>query len=329
MVARRPSGYACRSAAHHAILKVMPGFASLPVLVPLLAAIVILAMTKSLRGTTLIAPRNWAIAALFVCILVEVSIDCGCAQSLASKQMLRYLSGICTFAPFMALLGAKRPQDRAWQFVVLTLLCVLVGPAISAYFNTSLLQFRLPGVVCWLLWALIAFEVINFVITRMALAGFGVAAAQLVLLHSQLPGMAWLTEYEDAALVFAAIAGALVPSFLVFVIARNRLDEQHSFAAFWSDFRALFGTTWSMRVMMMFNNGAEKNNWPVRLGWFGIEPVSPSGNANDAATTEITPAMAKSLRMLFRRFVSPEWIAERWQHIASDDDNACSISPTG
>ncbi len=229
--------------------------------------------------------------------------------------MLRYLAGICTFAPFMALLGAKRPQNKAWQFVVLTLLFVLAGPAISAFVNTSLLRFRLPGLVSWLLWALIAFEVINFAATRMWLAVLGIAAAQIMTLHTFLPGTASLANYESAGLVTAAIIGGVLPAVqLVFICRASAIRPERSFAQLWSDFRTLFGTTWSLRVMMMFNNGAEKNNWPVRLGWGGIESMEPaaSGQEADQSDAQITPAMDKSLRMLLRRFVSTEWMEQRW-----------------
>ncbi len=41
----------------------------------------------------------------------------------------RYIAAMSTFSPIMALLGAKRPQDRGWQFIVATLWAILSLPA--------------------------------------------------------------------------------------------------------------------------------------------------------------------------------------------------------
>ena len=41
----------------------------------------------------------------------------------------RFAAAVLSFAPTMALLGAKRPQNGAWQFVVITLWAILALPA--------------------------------------------------------------------------------------------------------------------------------------------------------------------------------------------------------
>ncbi|MDA7980606.1 MAG: hypothetical protein MPJ50_17755 [Pirellulales bacterium] len=299
----------------------MPLFETLCVLISLSTATVVLASLTDLRGTTLTAPRNWALLALACAALAELAPAVDLIRAQSSLRILRYASGILTFAPFMALLGAKRPQNAAWQFVVLTLLIVLALPAGSSLVYGS--RLAVPWMIAWLLWALIGFEVITFLGTRLWPSAVGIAAAQVVGLHFILPGTSWLAESRTAALV-AAISGGLIPAVQVMLVSsKPSVDGEKSLRRMWANFRALFGATWSLRVMMMFNDAAERNHWPLRLGWSGCEiaPAAETKEQNSVTTQtsakspvdpQVLRGMEKGLRMLLRRFVSPAWVEARW-----------------
>ena len=300
----------------------MPFLETFSVLIPLSIAIALLACLTNLRGTTLTAPRNWAILALGCAVIVELAVATELIGEQSSLRMLHYTSGILTFAPFMALLGAKRPQNAAWQFVVLTMLIVLALPAGSSFIYGN--RLAVPWMIAWLLWALIGFEVITFIATRLWLSAVGVAVAQAIALHSNLPGAGWLAEYRTAVVIVAAISGGLLPAMQVVLVSRNpAAGDERTLRRMWSDFRALFGATWSLRVMMMFNDAAERNNWPIRLGWGGCEilpthdsekePASPiRALADTTVDSQMLSGIDKGLRMQLRRFVSSEWVEARW-----------------
>ena len=98
-----------------------------------LAAIALAALVwhrPRLRGTTLTAPWWWSAASLLVVasaeVLVGLSDTAGGTPSWAAP--LRYCAALSTFCPTIAVFGAKRPQDRAWQFIVLSLWAILSLP---------------------------------------------------------------------------------------------------------------------------------------------------------------------------------------------------------
>src|SRR5688572_28769044 len=88
------------------------------------AIIALLRGRAALRGTTLIGAWWWAIAAAVA--LAAVALD--------GSGPLRFAAACLTLCPTVAVLGAKRPQDRAWHWVVLSLWIVLCIAAINAAF---------------------------------------------------------------------------------------------------------------------------------------------------------------------------------------------------
>jgi hypothetical protein len=93
----------------------------------------------------------------------------------------------------------------------------------------------------------------------------------------------------------------------------------------WLDFRDAFGVVWALRVADRFNATAQICGWPVRLGWHGLNVDRGLGEANQSAQSdanstspaalagEIGQQMQSTLATLLRRFVSPEWIEQRWR----------------
>jgi hypothetical protein len=70
----------------------------------------------------------------------------------------------------------------------------------------------------------------------------------------------------------------------------------------WFAFRDFWGVVWALRVAERFNRSAEVARWPVRLTWFGFEPVVP--NPHEMAPV-CPPEADSALRSLIRRFAEP------------------------
>ena len=101
-------------------------------------------------------------------------------------QSLEMAAAMTTVCPAMAMLGAKRPQHVAWQWIVLSLWVVLSLPA------AEWLLFAAPPTIHaarrWFLLVLLVPGVVNYLPTRHWPAALLFAAGQMVLLAAYLPG---------------------------------------------------------------------------------------------------------------------------------------------
>src|SRR4051794_37539298 len=90
-------------------------------------------LRKDAMSTTLSAPWCWAGVSLTAMTAAELTIALFAGESEpAWISHLRYCAAVTTFAPAMGVFGAKRPQNRAWQLIVLALLAILILPSIQA-----------------------------------------------------------------------------------------------------------------------------------------------------------------------------------------------------
>src|SRR4051794_207498 len=86
---------------------------------------------RAVAGTTLTAPWWWSVVSLLALALAEFVTAFWKSDSDPSAAALRFIAATSTFCPLMALLGAKRPQDRGWQFIVFSLWVVLALPGLE------------------------------------------------------------------------------------------------------------------------------------------------------------------------------------------------------
>lgn len=273
----------------------------------------------ALAGTTLVAPWWWSTSVLVVVttleVLVAITVSAATTGTNAGAALpvwtthVELVAAALTFCPLMALLGAKRPQDRAWQFIVLSLAIVLLLPAAEA------LAFR-PGAPVamhaarrWFLVILLAVTLVTGMPTRRWLATLLLVAGQVLLLGKHVPGLGSVTEALEAwrvPLGMLLVALALVAAALPWP---RRQDGLAPWDRTWLDFRDSFGTLWSLRVIERFNDTARRSDWPVRLKWGGyeFEGVEP--------TAELTAAMRAAMASLLWRFVPGEWLDRRWPEV--------------
>lgn len=248
------------------------------------------------RGTTLVAPWCWALAG-------TLAVSCaaawnGSASDGEASAWIRYVAGATLLAPPMAILGAKRPQDRAWQWVVLSLVAFALLPAGHQWLYHPGSDLRLETAWQWFVLVIATVGAANYLLTSRALAAAIAGLALYSFLGEQFP--AWLRfsvpERDLAGLGAVALAAHLAQR----TPAREGLAP-HDRA--WRDFRDLFGATWGLRCAERFNIAASQAGWRAALGWHGFDLPA------DQPT--LTPPEVQCLENLLRRFVSPEWIAAR------------------
>ena len=85
---------------------------------------------KRLSGSTLAAVWVWSLVSLAAIGVAELLVAlAGGEPASPSSHAMRFSAAVSSICPIMALLGAKRPQDRGWQFIVFTLWVILSLPA--------------------------------------------------------------------------------------------------------------------------------------------------------------------------------------------------------
>jgi hypothetical protein len=217
---------------------------------------------------------------------------------------LRFFAAVLSLCPLMALLGAKRPQNGAWQFVVLSLWGVLALPAAEVFFLHRTAEFQVSGVRSWFLLALIVMGLMNHLPTRHTFAALLTCAAQWLLLASQLPGR------PIAQGTFAALGGLALGTLAILMAARRKPDAAPSpLDRLWRDFRDDYGAFWALRLADRVNAAAQQFDWPVRLHWSGLVGVEPSSDGQ--LSPQVDKSLQFTLQSLLRRFVSDAWIAKR------------------
>lgn len=259
-----------------------------------------------LRGTTLQAPRCWAVVAVATLAAAEGAIALRHADMARWAEHVRYIAAALTFCPVMALLGAKRPQDRAWQFVVAGLWITLAYPSWIALAIRPHEVLHLHPAQRLFLVMLLAVGAANALATRWWPSAALLLAGQVVLVADHLPGLpAWSILPLNRRLPLAlALAAAGLWLWTVHWPPAGR--RAHPLRRVWLDFRDHFGLLWSLRVAERFNAAARQYGWPVRLAYRGLAWET---------TGEPLPAQQRAMRTalenLLRRFVDGAWIDAR------------------
>jgi hypothetical protein len=279
----------------------------------LVGAAFLIRLRPVISGTTLTAPWGWA----FISLAAQTAALAtqACAAPGGWNAPLGYAAAITSFGPVVAVLGAKRPQDRAWQWIVLTLLIVLALPSGEFLLLRRGTPFTLHAARAWFLAILAAVGWCNYLPTRYWLAATCFFMAQLCQLAAYLPWLLWPQPEWQAWLglgLFAASAGSACAARLRF--ASTPWDR------LWIDFRDTFGAVWGLRVMERFNAAMRAGNCPVQLTWHGLCAAQlPVTSRMSAAATgvpvpldpEMLAAVSRNLQPLLRRFVSDRWLAVR------------------
>lgn len=268
------------------------------------SAVVLLVSQRRLQGTTLVAPVRWSLVSCVTLGAVEALFDFDILAS--GRESWRFLAATSTLCPGIALLGAKRPQNAAWQWIVASLWLVIALPAVQQLVFQRVGTLELHAARSWFTLGLILFCMANSCLSRYWFAVLLGGCGQLLMLEPHLPlpgillgGIGW--SWGMIAVAFAVPVAWLSGSW------KSNAD---SLDHVWLDFRNRFGIVWSLRMMEQFNSVARANGWQLVLQWNGFR--APDGSTNWQLSSEQTRVLRQSLQNLLRRFVSPEWIASRF-----------------
>lgn len=261
-----------------------------------------------LRDTTLVAPCLWTLAAIWAAAGVEAVLGIAASERGAGwGDALRFAAAVVSLCPAMAVMGAKRPQNTAWQFVVLSLWVVLALPALEVLVLRPGLPLRVQWPRAWILPVLLLLGGANLLGTRFWPSALLATAAQALLLAPWLP----LLGVEPAAWrTIAALALTDLALLLPAVGIPRRRAALAPLDRVWLDFRDRFGVLWSLRVAERVNASAKMYDWNVVLHWDGFSPADAEGTAADLPP-DLLPKLRQNLSNLLRRFVSPQWIDRR------------------
>ena len=274
-----------------------------------IAAVGLAALCRGFRavgGTTLRAPWWWAATSLLAVAASETAIAVFQSSQTAGAAQLRLAASTTAFLPRVALLGAKRPQDRAWQFIVLAFWLMLALPAGQAW----LLRPEYPPVMhglwsCFVL-LLAVFGVTNYLPTRFWPAALLVAAGQIVLHWPYLPLTSGTQPDGWSLWGLGLLASAFVTAV---VIGRRRRPQGDPLDRLWIDFRNQYGVVWGLRVAERINASAMTRGWDVSLGWQGFS--TQFGGSIEVIPPAVRAELEAAVRTVLRRFVSAHWIDER------------------
>jgi hypothetical protein len=263
-----------------------------------LTGVLLVAVRPRIAATTLVGPWVWCLVSLAALGSVEAAFTLEMVDD-ALAVPLRFAAAVGVFSPWMSLLGAKRPQDTAWHFIVASLWGIQAMPAAEALWlrpgqPMAIIDFRY-----YLLLGLVALSLLVYLPTRFWLSAFIAAVGQFLLASSFQP---WASQRATAY----GIVCLCVAAYVALITARRR-HQASGFDRLWLDFRDRFGALWAARVLERINAEAAQRRAPLRLGWSGFYD-SATGQPLDEIPPQLRPELRQSFVNLLRRFVSAESI---------------------
>lgn len=263
---------------------------------------------RRVRGSTLQAPAAWAIAAALGMAVVEFSIASGTGvrEGTMTARMVRYAAAAATLCPLVAVLGAKRPQNRGWQWVVISLWVVLLVPAGQAWASRAAAVELAP---MWrlLFIGLIGLGLLNYLPTRYALPALLLAGGHWLLVFGVPPTPGSREPHDALEGVVVICATAIVGELLSRLrLARAAQTPLELATQRWLAFRNGWGAFWGLRIRNRINEAAELSGWPVRLEWGGFAPAAQVEGDGGSDALGIEPRVAAHLEQtmdsVLRRF---------------------------
>lgn len=279
-------------------------FACWPVIPAALAMVVIARGVWQARGCTLVAPLLWALVSIGVLAAAEAT----------ERETFGFVAATSTFCPIVALLGAKQPQSRPWQLIVLALWFVTALPALESMAVRPGDPLSVHAVWGWFYAILIAVGAINYLPTRFGAAGLLAAAGQVCLMWRQLPISALVATQPRATAGLALLSSAVAVAGLCSrgIAGRRPADDWNRV---WRHFRDCYGMVWALRVMERVNSIAASDGAPVVLHWHGFgasdRPDQVAADRRQPASAEVMARIEPTVRQLLLRFVSARWIDAR------------------
>lgn len=323
------------------------------------AMIILVAAWRRAAGTTLVAPITWcAISLISVqgALVVMLNTDFLAADRSGFWWLVGATSTLC---PLVALLGSKRPQDGAWNAIVICFWIVAAWPSIQSL-GINLGE-PVPDLWRFLYAAVLLVGLVNYWPTFFRTAAIMAVCGQSLILWSFLPGTHAL-DGAEALIGVGLISGAIIWASLLWRWRRvRRAARNTAWDRLWLDLRDDFGLAWGVRVMERINALAKSTGARIALDWDGFLPSEQAGAIDETSAmrsagfslrrllrstaagappeapplTRAIPAsvqMAKlepGIRNILRRFVSDAWIDARIGAGPTEQANSTVSSPAG
>ncbi len=256
-------------------------------------------LRRRLEGTVLLHTWYWGVWLLVVATLA-VFAGRWWELSPSVRDSLKWLLLSAGFCPFVARLGAKRPQHRAWHWIVLSFWVIAGLPAWQSIAAGR--AFRVGLLWDGLLVLLLLMQTADCLATRVWAAPWFLSAGQL-LLH---PDPRWWKALPDspALVVMAFLLGSI--GLLALLRGWQPLPRTAlGWTRVWRDFRDRMGVLWSLRLLQRFEQDSRQDETRVLLRWDGFVEADASGFRFLEALPEETERL---MRNLLRRFVDHSWI---------------------
>jgi hypothetical protein len=212
----------------------------------------------------------------------------------------------------MALLGAKRPQDRPWHFIVLSLWVVLALPALHVLLLRSGQSLSTPSALGWFMLGLLTIGFFNRVLTPAWISGLLFACGQMSLLADHLPLVGHLPGIDRCQCQLLGLGLIALSTIFSWMLSHRRHAGAEPLDRLWLEFRDLFGVLWALRLAERINSSAILTKSDMVLRWSGFQ-TSAGGRITDSKSPDAIRIQRQGLENLLRRFVSRTWIAERLQ----------------
>ncbi len=289
-------------------------FAALPPFVALAAApalaviglaLIGLALRRT-RGSTLQAPLAWAATSMIGIVVVETGLAILNIADSAGAAQLRLAAGSTALLPAVALFGAKRPQNGAWQFVVFSCWVLLAMPAGQAWLMRP--DYPPAAHPLWIAMVLVivAAGAVNYLPTKFWPTALLWSAGQIAALWESMP---W--SEPGASLTPAIVVGLFTAAAVIAALLSHRChpSDDSRLDELWIDFRNQFGVVWALRVAERVNASLKSPGQDAVLTWHGF--TTSHGGTTTTATALASSEAETTLCAILRRFVSAEWIDAR------------------
>lgn len=272
-------------------------------LLTFLAALVAARGVFRLRGTTLVSPGCWLLGALVLGGLWRgaVRLQWTDADSSAAEAT-GFLCAMATLLPAVALLGAKRPQHLAWNWVVAALGLMVSLPAIECLLFGRAAPAHDLGLRGWFLWVLWCLTLVTYLPTRQWASSLLAAGGQVLWLGEYLPLVQGSIVENPAAWGQCLLAGSVLAAGIVDLLPRRHPAGARE----WLDFRDSFGLFWALRVQERMNDSAQRLGWDYLLLWGGPVRKSDGRRLEEIADEGIRRGVRNAWSGLVRRFVCPQ-----------------------
>lgn len=270
---------------------------------------------RLVQHTTLVGPWLWTLGSVCAIggahLMIAVAHHNNVGENARWESALVFAAAASSICPLMSLLGAKRPQDRGWHFVVFSLWAILILPVTESLVLRDGQMPDVQGARSWFMLVLIGLGITNFLATRYWFPAILFGVGQLLMLSKSLP---LICEFVDASPTITGFACCVLACIVASQLAIRRAPAAGSLDVVWRDFRDAFGLLWGLRVAEQVNVAARTAGWPLTLRWHGF--VDERGESLDwNSLPDVTrKSLHQVIQNLLRRFVSSGWIAVRMEN---------------